>query len=478
MPRAAVGHLLLVAVVVGSVAAPSAQATTWSEPVRIAGPTLGSASMHASFTRTGRLYAMWSGGYTEPGCEFHCNAELQTYSATRSPAGSWAAPVEITGRYGFGGTAIGPDGNDGSLLLGAVGAREYEEPRAAGAVALHGSVSGAPIEISTDTTETYAIGELATDVGPSGDALSVWDEATALAPHYPVYAAHRRAGRRFGKPTLLGRPRAVYGIDAAVNAHGESVAVWNVGKRFEARAAANGSPFGRTVTFGGPAFTFEPVIDTNGTATVFLELRKGDRTRLVAYRWRGTGPLKRYPLDSWRARGTYAGLQAAGRSGETFAVWRSGPGDAAAVRTATFHRGGPVIRRIAGVRGSAPQSIDMLADGRAAVLVVDGRVIFRRAAGSLQVLGRAITPAQAERATVRLDPRSGRPTILFAADGPQGEGYSVYATDGMPQVSRIYGDGVLSCMLPIAGRRSAPCRARVGWALSTPIYDGRKRPVK
>jgi hypothetical protein len=87
---------------------------------------------------------------------------------------------------------------------------------------------------------------------------------------------------------------------------------------------------------------------------------------------------------------------------------------------------------VAGALGTAPQSIDMLTDGRAAVLLADGRVVLRDSTGSLQVAEQPITPAQAGLGTVALDPRSGAPTVLFVVNGAEDEGYSVFATDRHP----------------------------------------------
>ena len=432
MRRIEIVRTIFIVVATGLPAAPPSQAATWSEPVRIAAPTPGSASVQGSFTPAGRLDAFWSGSYDPPGCEYHCSPPVRTYAAHRAADGLWSTPVEIKGKTTFAGSAIGPDGDDGSLLLGALGATEFEEPVAVGAVGLQGSAFDAPVNVSAGTTDPYEIGELDAAVGTSGDAILVWDEATALAPSYPIYAARHLPGRRFGKPKLLGRPRALYLIDTAVSDRGDAVTAWEAGDRWQARAAARGGSFGRTVTFRGRSLSHAVAIDASGRATVLLELRDRDRSRLVAYRWRGAGAVHRYKLDSWRVRGNVANLRVVSRGGETFAVWRDGPGDNARIRTATFRARGPAIKPVAGALGTAPQSIDMLTDGRAAVLLADGRVVLRDSTGSLQVAEQPITPAQAGLGTVALDPRSGAPTVLFVVNGAEDEGYSVFATDRHP----------------------------------------------
>jgi hypothetical protein len=432
MRRIEIARALLIVVATSLLAAPPARAATWSAPIRIAGPTVGSASIQGSFSPSGRLDAFWSGTYHPDGCEYHCSPPVRTYAAHRAADGLWSTPVEIKGKATFAGSAIGPDGDDGSLLLGALGATEYEEPVAVGAVGLHGPAFDAPVNVSAGTTEPYEIGELGAAVGTSGDAILVWGEATALAPNYPIYAARRLPGRRFGRPKLLGRPRALYLIDTAVSDRGDAVTAWQAGDRWQARAATRGGSFGRTVTFRGRSLSHAATIDASGRATALLELRDRDRSRLVAYRWRGAGAVRRYTLDSWRVRGNVANLRVVSRGGETLAVWRDGPGDNAQIRTATFRAGGAAIKPVAGAVGTVPQSIDMLADGRAAVLLADGRVVLRDATGSLQVAEQPINAAQAQTGTVALDPRSGVPTVLFVVNGARDEGYSVFATHRIP----------------------------------------------
>ncbi|WP_439936803.1 hypothetical protein ACS3YM_12760 [Nocardia sp. N13] len=312
----------------------------WSAPVDLSVDTVVDPSQLPDFPQvavdaSGTVTATWS------------HRESTTYvvqSATRTAAGSWSAPADLSTAGASARTtdvAVDPAGNTTATWVSGSSVQAASRP-------VGGSWT-APVELS-GSAGPRANPRVVVD--PAGTATAIWGSFAGTA--YGVQTASRPLGGVWTAPLDLARGEVFDTPALAVDRQGTATAVWQQhdtsGWIVTSATRAAGSAWSTPVALSTPARdSWDPQVgvDASGTATA-LWSRADDDGRVVEAARRPAGGEWSEPTDLSAGGDAWHPQVAIDPAGNATAAWSRNDGRSWIVQARGLDAAGPVVTEITG----------------------------------------------------------------------------------------------------------------------------------